>query len=133
MEPSDIGRQAPRGLFSRIMRRLGLERQLVLVRRNLGVVLMSLAGAFAGTVLVVWAIRDFLRHSGFGPYLSLARSDSGFVIHHWQPFFLALSESAPAVFFAIGLFAVAGLLICIRFAVLMAERIHRLHGTIRHS
>jgi hypothetical protein len=115
------------------MRRLGLEEQLIHVRRHLGVAGSFLVGAAIGAVLTGVGMKEMMEHSGFGPYLSLIRSDFGFVATHRMIYVSVLSESAPAALIAASLFLLTILLVCIRLVVVYGGRLRSLVQSINKS
>ena len=125
--------QIPEGLVSRIMRRLGLEQQLRIVRRH--------AGFFAGLTLVfgvlfIFAIigfREVMTESSFGPYVSLIFSDPGAVARYWHSFVLSLEESLPGLSLALLLFVSAVVLLMIRLVARAGEKIMHINHTIHHG
>ena len=73
----------PRGLFSRIIKRLGLEKELTIVRRNLKFFTTLLVMFLVLSVFAFIGVKHVLATSSFGPFLYLAFSDSGIVIKYW--------------------------------------------------
>ena len=62
--------KAPRGLFSRIIKRLGLERQLQIIKRNLGFFIGGLAVFVILSTFAIIGLREVLSESSFGPFVS---------------------------------------------------------------
>lgn len=118
----DENNNQPKDLFSRIIQRLGLEKELALVRGNL---------TFFSTLLVIFCVlsifafigvRHVLAESSFGPFVALIFSDPSIVIKYWQSFLFATFESMPGMIAAGLLFSIAFLLLCIRLAAASVER-----------
>ena len=105
----------PRGLFSRIISRLGLERELKLVRRHLGFFSAATAIFLFLSVFAFIGLKDVLAESNFGPFLALAFSDPSIVIKYWHSFSLSLFESIPGAALALLLLPLALLLLFVRF------------------
>jgi hypothetical protein len=113
----------PRGLLSRIIKRLGLEKELTLVKGNLKF-FTALLGIFL--VLSVFAfigVKHVLAESSFGPFVSLIFSDPGVVIKYWHSFTFAAFESMPGVTAAALLFSVAFLMLFVRLAAFTFEKL----------
>ena len=108
--------KTPRGLFSRIMKRLGLERQLKIIKRNLGFFVGGLAVFVFLSVFAIIGLREVLSESSFGPYLSLVFSDPWMVLKNWHSFTFSVFESVPGASLVVLLFAVAILLMFVRLA-----------------
>lgn len=112
----------PRGLFSHIISRLGLEKELAIVQRHLkfftvlfGIFLILSIFAFIG-------VKHVLATSSFGPFLYLAFSDPGVVIKYWHSFLFAAFESMPGIVIAGLIFSLAFLMLFVRFAVFAIEK-----------
>ena len=113
----------PRSLFSRIIKRLGLEKELALVKANL-----KFFGALLGVFLVlsvfaVIGIKHFLAESSLGSYISLAFSDPSIVVKYWHSFMFATFESTPGMMATALLFSVAFLLLFIRLVAFSIEKL----------
>ncbi len=106
--------KAPRGLFARIMKRLGLERQLQIIKRNLGFFVGGLVVFVFLSVFAVIGLHEVLAESSFGPYLSLVFSDPWMILKNWHSFAFSVFESVPGANLVILLFAMAILLMLIR-------------------
>lgn len=120
----------PRGLFSRIIKRLGFEKELALVKGNLKffttllvVFLLLSAFAFIG-------IKHVLAESSFGPFISLIFSDPSMVIKYWRSFMFATFESMPGITAAGLLFSVAFLILFIRLSAFAFDKISALMQSI---
>lgn len=87
----------PKGLFARIIRRLGLEQQLLVIRRHLGFFTGVLVVFVFLSIFAFVGLRDVLEHSSFWPMVSLIFSDPDIVIKNWPSFSLSIFESVPAV------------------------------------
>ena len=112
----------PRGLFSRIIRRLGLEKELLLIKRY-SKFFTALLGIFV--ILSVFAfigVRHVLADSSFGPFISLIFSDPGIVIKYWHSFAFAAFESMPGITASALLFSIAFLILFARLLVLAIEK-----------
>jgi hypothetical protein len=123
--------QPSRKLFARIMRRLGLEQQMHVLRRNLGLVAAALITFFLLCVVAFVGLRGVLAESGFGPYLSLMRSDPEIIARHWRPFVFVIFESAPGVSLAFCAASLGLFLLCVRFVVVGIEKLTSTGRSIR--
>ena len=112
----------PRGLFSRIIKRLGLEKELAIVRENLKFFTTLLVMFLVLSVFAFIGIKDVLATSNFGPFLYLAFSDPGIIIKYWHSFLFAAFESMPGVAIAGLIFSLAFLILFVRFAVFAIEK-----------
>jgi hypothetical protein len=107
--------QPPKGLFARIIRRLGLERQIQTVRKHLG---LFVSGLFVALVFVYWIVqilRDVLMRSDFGPFARLAITDPQTMLRHGDMYAWSMLEAIPAVHAAICLAAIAGVMLLVRW------------------
>jgi len=106
--------KAPRGLFSRIIKRLGLERQLQIIKRNLGFFIGGLAVFVILSTFAIIGLREVLSESSFGPFVSLIFSDPLIILQNWHSFAFSVFESVPGASLVILFFAVAILLTFVR-------------------
>jgi len=106
--------KTPRGLFARIIKRLGLEKQLRTIKRNLGFFIGGLVFFVLLSVFAVIGLHEVLAESSFGPYLSLVFSDPWMVLKNWHSFTFSIFESVPGANLVILLFVVAVLLTFVR-------------------
>ncbi len=106
----------PRGLFSRILKRLGLEKQLRIVERHLGFFTGLLAVFIFLSIFAFVGLKEVFDESNLGPFLSLVFSDPGMVLKNWQSFSLSVFESMPAAYFAVFLIPLALFLLLIKMA-----------------
>jgi hypothetical protein len=113
----------PRGLFSRIIKRLGLEKELILVKRYLGFFAGLLVIFLFLSVFAFIGIKHVLAESSFGPFVSLILSDPGAVIKYWHSFLFAAFESMPGITATALLFSLAFLALFIRLAALTFEKL----------
>ena len=123
----------PRGLFARIIRRLGLERRLDAVKRRLtftegGLIVLGLVIVFA-IILII----DSMNQSNFGHYMSLAFSDARPVMRHLPSLALSISESLPGFRLGGALIALAGLMLLGRWASFYANEIGEIIRSIRKN
>lgn len=130
----------PRGLFARIIKRLGLERQLQIIKRNLGFFVGGLAVFVLLFIFAVIGLREVLAESSFGPYLSLVFSDPWMVLKNWHSFVFSVFESIPGASIVILLFAIAVLLTLVRFvsiylnkSLLIIKNINKYQHANRHK
>ncbi|TSC91740.1 MAG: hypothetical protein CEN90_204 [Parcubacteria group bacterium Licking1014_17] len=107
--------EPPHGLFSRIIRRLGLEKRIRLVKRHLGVFIAAAAVFLFLSIFAFIGLKEVLSESSFGPYLSLIYSDPGIVIKYWQSFILSLLESMPGSSIVIFLIPLTFVLLFVKF------------------
>jgi hypothetical protein len=113
----------PRGLFSRVMKRLGLEKEMALVKRHLGFFVALFIIFLVLSVFAYVGIKQVLAESSFGPFVSLLFSDPAIVIKYWQNFILATFESMPGVATTALFLSMAFLLLFVRFSALAIERL----------
>jgi hypothetical protein len=120
----------PKGLFSRIITRLGLEKELVLVKRYLGFFSVLLAVFIFLSFFAFIGIKQVLAESSFGLFLSLIFTDPLIVARYWKSFVLASVESVPGITFSVLFFFLACLLLFLRLTASSAEKIFILIKTI---
>lgn len=113
----------PRGLFSRIIKRLGLEKELILIKRHLGFFTSLLVIFLILSIFAVIGIRQVLAESSFGQFVSLIFSDPSVVIKYWHSFLFASFESMPGITATALLFSVALLMLFVRFTAIAIERL----------
>lgn len=113
----------PRGLLSRVIKRLGLEKELVLVRGNLKFFTTLLVMFLILSVFAVIGVKHVLATSSFGPFLYLVLSDPSVVIKYWHSFLFAAFESIPGIAIAGLVFSLAFLMLFVRFVVFAIEKI----------
>lgn len=107
----------PENLFVRIIRRLGLERQIQAARKHLGIIVSGLFVALAFGYWIVQILRDVLTRSDFGPFARLAITDPQNILRHSDIYAWSMLESVPAIHGALLLATIAGVLLLIRFVV----------------
>ncbi len=117
-----VSLKPPQGLFSRIMRRLGLERQLRIVKNNLGLFSVLLATFLVLSFFAFIGLKHVLAESSFGPFLSLILSDPGIVLKYWHSFALSVLESVPGAYIALFLIPLALLLLFVRLVGARIEK-----------
>jgi hypothetical protein len=114
--------KTPRGLFRRIIIRLGLEKSLKITKKHL--IISSFAFLFSCGLLIL-AI-GFLKHelleSEFGPIISLSISDTRAVLAYAGEFTLAFLESIPVFYITILLAAIMLLLVGMKFVLRYAGK-----------
>lgn len=122
--------KTPRGLFHRIMVRLGCEKNLKITKKRL---LISSFGFLLAVVLFIFAVK-FLAHelleSEFGPLISLSISDTRAVFSHAGDFAMAFLESIPVFYITVLLATIMLLLIGIKFVLRYTDRISLLLKSI---
>ena len=123
----------PRGLFSRIIKRLKLEKQLRIVQRRLGFFAVLLGVFLFLSIFAFVGLKQVLAESGFGPYLSLIFSDPGIVLKYWDSFLLSVFESMPGAGIAIFLAALALLLLLVKLASSSLEKFYLVVKSVRKS
>lgn len=123
--------QPPRGLFNRIIKRLGLEKQLGIIRRNLGFFSAMFIGFTILFTFAVIGLREVLDESSFGPLLSLLFSDPGAVIANWHSFIFSVFESMPTLAVAVLILALAFLLFSVRLIAVSFGKFSSLAKKIR--
>ncbi len=107
----------PRGLFSRIIRRLGLERQAQVIRKHLSIIVPGLCAATIFGIWVVHVLDLVLRWSSFGPVFRVALSDPDFVALHGGSFTRSVLGSVPPIELAFTFFSLAAILLLVRWMV----------------
>lgn len=112
-----------RGLFSRIIKRLGLEKELALVKRHLRSFVVLLVIFLGLVIFASIGIKHELAESSVGPFLSLIFSDPGIVIKYWHSFVFAAFESMPGVMVTVLFLSLAFLVLFIRLAVFTVEKL----------
>lgn len=118
-----IGIVPPNGLFSRIMKRLGLEQELILTKKNLSIFILLFVVFLFLLIFGFIGLMHELAESSFGQFISLIFSDPGAAITYWHSLMLSLFESMPSLAVSLILFLIAFLMIFIRLAVFAAEKI----------
>jgi hypothetical protein len=121
--PSTNENQAPKGLFERVMRRLGLEKQLAFLRRRMDWSLIGSAAVFFLAMAALYLAIDFLLRTSFFDLVSLVLDDPQPVFMHWRPFVLAVSENLPGFFTAAVLFCLGVVMVLVRLASIYSVRI----------
>lgn len=121
----------PRGLFSRIIKRLKLEKQLRLVKKHLAFFASFFVVLLTLSVFAFIGFKHVLAESDLGPFVSLMFSDPGMVLKYWQSFILSVFESAPAGMIFILLITVAFLLFLAKFLGISLERFSLLAKSVR--
>ncbi len=114
--------ELPRGLFSHIIKRLGFEKELIFVKRYILFFSCLLVAFILLSALAFIGIREVLARSSFGPFLSLIFSDPVIVVLHWKSFVLAFAESMPLLSLSLLLFALAFMLLFLRWSVYGLEK-----------
>lgn len=123
----------PRGLFSRIIKRLGLEKELAVVRKHRGFFIGFFLIFSVLSVLAVVGLKSILSESSFGPYLSLIFSDPEIVITYWKSYLLSVFESMPGGMISVTFASVAFLLITARLTVTTMEKISEIRKSIKEQ
>lgn len=121
----------PRGLFSRIIKRLKLEKQLRLVKKHLAFFASFFVVFLILSVFAFIGFKHVLAESDLGPFVSLMFSDPGMVLKYWQSFALSVFESAPAGMIFILLITVSFLLFLAKFLGASFEKFSLLARSIR--
>jgi hypothetical protein len=122
--------KTPRGLFRRIMFRLGCEKDLKITKKRLVVssfIFLLSCGLF---IFAVGFLKHKLLESEFGPIISLSISDTRAVLAYAGEFTLAFLESIPAFYIPILLAAIMLLLVGIKFVLRYTGRISLLLKSI---
>jgi len=112
----------PRGLFSRIIKRLKLEKQLGMARKHLGFFVSALLIFVFLSVFAFIGLKQVLIQSSFGPFLSLIFSDPKMVLKYWQSFLLSVFESMPGAYLLFFLIPLALFLLFVRLAGVYFEK-----------
>lgn len=113
----------PRSLFSRIIKRLGLEKELILAKRYLGFFVVLLMIFLFLSIFAFIGIKHVLAESNLEFFISLIFSDPGIVIKYWDSFAFAAFESMPGITATALLLSVAFLALFIRLAALAFEKL----------
>lgn len=101
----------PKDIFSRITKRLGLEKQLILTKNHLRIFLVLSSAFVLLSISAVMGLKALLKQSSFIEFSSLLFSDPDMVSKYWKSFLLSTVESFPG-------FAVAGLILSVAFFML---------------
>lgn len=123
----------PRGLFAQIIRRLGLEKQLRLVKKYLVFFATFFVIFLTLSVFAFIGFRHVLAQSSFGPFLSLIFSDPKMVLKYWQIFLTSVFESMPGVHILFFLISLAMFLLFIKLASSSLEKFHLVVKSIKKS
>lgn len=102
-------------LFTRIMRRLGLERQAQTIRTHLGILVPGLLIALIVGFWVARILRTVLLWSSFGPTFNIAFRNPGMIVRH--SYVHSMLSSIPSLEFAFFLFSLALVLLLIRWTI----------------
>ena len=127
--PRNVEAQAfyvPRGLFSRIIKRLGFEKQLDVVKRHLKFFVPALLVFVFLSIFAFIGLKQVLVQSSFGPFLSLIISDPKMVLKYWQSFLLSVFESMPGAYILFFLITLALFLLFVRSAGIYVEKLFSL-------
>jgi hypothetical protein len=116
----------PRGLFSRIIKRLGLEKQLDVARGHLEFFVPALLVFVFLSIFAFIGLKQVLTQSSFGPFLSLIFSDPKMVLKYWQSFLLSIFESMPGAYILFFLIPLALFLLFVRLAGIYFEKLSSL-------
>lgn len=123
----------PLGLFPRIIKRLGLEKELSLVKKHLGFFVTLFAVFLILSIFSFIGLRQVLKESSFGSFLSLIFSDPKIVLIYWHSFIFSIFESMSWISVFLLLFAVALLLLFVRLAVISADKLSILIKNIKSN
>jgi hypothetical protein len=123
--------EPPKRLFSLVIRRLGLEKQLHLVKRNFGVFAAVFLFVLVLAVFAFISLRAVLARSSFGPFLSLVFSDPRFVLKNWRSFALSVFESMPGGSLFLFLISASFFMLVLRLVSRYAERLLSLMKSVR--
>ena len=113
----------PKDLFSRIGKRLGLEKELALIKKHVRFFIVLLLVFIILSTFAFIGVKSVLEESDFLPFLSLIFSDPGMVVKYWDSFILSVSESMPGFVFAGFIFSLAFLMLFLRFTVFAVDKI----------
>lgn len=106
----------PQGLFTRIIKRLGIEKQLQVVRRHLGLFAVLLFVCLVLAFIAFLKLHDALMETSFGPYVAIAIHDPRLLFAYAHSFLFLLIESVPGIGISITLFLVACVMLIARYA-----------------
>lgn len=101
----------PQGLFERVLKRLGIEKQIRSIQRHLGVFASLEALFIILSGIAFFGLWEVLFESSFGPYFALLFTDPGIVVTHWHSYGYSLIESVPSIAVMIVLFSLGFLLL----------------------
>ena len=121
----------PRGLFKRIIDRLGLEKQLQLVKHNLGFFSVLSAVFVVLCIFAYIGLKAVLAESSFGKYLQLLLSDPDVVLRYWKIYLYTLFESLPAFYLSLFLIPLALIIIFASYVSRNIEKVLLLTKSIR--
>lgn len=112
----------PQGLFARVIKRLGLEKQLQIVKRHLGWFIALLVVVLGIAFIAFLKFHDVLGESSFGPYLSLLRSDPLLMLRYWRSYGYSLFEALPSFALTIVFFSLGCLLLVLKIVMVTIEQ-----------
>jgi len=118
-------------LFTRIMRRLGLERQAKAIRAHLGILV---PGLFIAVIMGFWVVRILyvvLRLSSFGPMFNVAFRNPELVVRH--SYVNSMLSVIPSLEFSFFLFSLALVLLLIRWTTQNFEAYRSVQKEIQNT
>lgn len=123
----------PKGLFWRIIERLGLEKQLRLVKRHLGLFGTALTACLFLLIIAILGLKDFLSDSSLRSYLSLLFSDPQIVLSHWRVYAFSILESLPGVGLFLLFLFIALLLVFVRLVSYYSSKFFSITKSIHNK
>ena len=116
----------PKGLFSKIVKRLGLEKELALIKKHIRFFAVLLAIFIVLFIFAAIGVKSVLKESDFLPFFSLIFSDPGIVVKYWDSFLLSVFESTPGFAFAGFILAFAFMMFFTRIIFISIDKISHL-------
>ena len=113
----------PKDLFERIIKRLGLEKELSLIKRNMRFFSVLSVIFIVLSIFAFIGVKSVLREYSVMPFLSFIFSDPDIVIKYWHSFLFSIFESIHGFAFAGFIFSIAFLLLFIRFVFFAIDKI----------
>lgn len=121
----------PKDIFSRITKRLGLEKQLILTKKYLGIFLVSSIVFIILSIFASIGLKNLLEQSSFIEFSSLLFSDPDMVVKYWRSFLLSTVESFPGLAIAGFVLSVAFCMLFVRFFVFATEKLSSILNLIK--
>ena len=121
----------PKDIFSKIMKRLGLEKQLILIKKHLRVFLVLSVMFVALSIFAFIGLKTVIEQSSFLEFMSLLFSDPDMVTKYWQSFILLITESFPGLAVAGFIVSIAFFMLFIRLFIFAIERVSSILDLIK--
>lgn len=113
----------PKNLFSLIIKRLRLEKEIALIKNNLRFFSVLLVIFVFLSFFTFMGLKNVLEESNFGSFFSLIFSDPKIVIKYWHSFVFAVFETIPGIMTGLLFLFLAFLLFFARFITIAIEKL----------